>query len=613
MQVAFLGLFFCGYLIGGWIGLQISLNNIVVPLWPPSGIYLASLLLSSRRMWLPLMVTAWVGTIIINVGWDEKSYTLSSCFWLANTLEAVLGALLLRAFATKRGDFTLGRLADVLTFACAGALGPAALGGLLAAAAVQRELGGNFWEIWQIWWSGSGLGALILAPLFMCASDRRLQTPRRPAMLVEAILCWVALISLCCWALLSPAMTTGFSVFLVLLWTALRFELRGVAVANFSVAIVTLWLIVHRNVPTTSIMLSQMITRQIQAIQLFLGVTSISCLTIAAALTERRVAWEANSLSTQRYQHLIDHTSDLIAVMGIQGKLHCANNAWLTTLEFTSEDLPYITMSDLVHPEDLRRWQTCIQQTLTGRRMARFDLRLLTRSGKTIYLDGSCDARLEGGRPVEIYSIARDATARKLVERENAEYQRKLEAANATLQTLSITDGLTHLYNRRFLQQRLEEEFQRALRYESSLVVLLLDVDHFKKFNDTYGHLAGDQILIQVGEHLTASARTTDLIARYGGEEFAAILPGIDLEGGLALAERIRSSIEYGPWGQKPITVSIGAACISSMMSDPAELLQLADEALYSSKQQGRNRVTAMNSGRHLMTVNDWVSMSTSS
>ena len=167
-----------------------------------------------------------------------------------------------------------------------------------------------------------------------------------------------------------------------------------------------------------------------------------------------------------------------------------------------------------------------------------------------------------------------------------------LEAANAKLKAISVTDGLTGVKNRRAFQERLNEEFDRAIRYRHPLSLLMIDVDHFKSFNDTFGHLEGDTALQQVAQILGECVRTVDFVARYGGEEFAILLPDTDYAGALTVAEHCRNAIAAADWPHRAVTVSIGASTITETMGDAFDLVREADQALYTSKAIGRNRVS---------------------
>jgi len=164
------------------------------------------------------------------------------------------------------------------------------------------------------------------------------------------------------------------------------------------------------------------------------------------------------------------------------------------------------------------------------------------------------------------------------------------------LRTQSIRDPLTGLYNRRYLTEMLERETRRSIRSEQPLGLLMLDLDHFKKFNDTYGHDAGDAVLRETASLLSKSIRVEDIVCRFGGEEFVVILPTADLAAAHARAERIRSKLHdvtvlHHGQSLGMITVSIGVAALPQHGTSPAELIAAADAALYRAKREGRDRV----------------------
>lgn len=172
-----------------------------------------------------------------------------------------------------------------------------------------------------------------------------------------------------------------------------------------------------------------------------------------------------------------------------------------------------------------------------------------------------------------------------------------LNEANARLEQLSLTDGLTGLNNRRYLDQHLPTWMEFARKQQVPLAALIIDVDHFKRINDTHGHLMGDQCLKAVAASLKATVhRPDDLVVRYGGEEFVVVLRNTEPTGAMQVAERARISIEKAHWEWEgthiPVTISIGVAMMHPEADrDPATLLARADEALYAAKRGGRNRV----------------------
>lgn len=172
----------------------------------------------------------------------------------------------------------------------------------------------------------------------------------------------------------------------------------------------------------------------------------------------------------------------------------------------------------------------------------------------------------------------------------------RLMEHRSKLEELSVRDGLTGLYNRREFDKRLQEEMQRSRRYNHPFCLILIDVDRFKNVNDRYGHQAGDEVLIAVGDLVQLNVRPVDVVCRYGGEELAVILSETNEKGALIVAERIRRTVAESmtatPHGDTiQVTVSIGLAAFPRDGDTPAQIIKAADEALYAAKQEGRNLV----------------------
>jgi diguanylate cyclase (GGDEF)-like protein len=160
----------------------------------------------------------------------------------------------------------------------------------------------------------------------------------------------------------------------------------------------------------------------------------------------------------------------------------------------------------------------------------------------------------------------------------------------AQMHQMAYTDALTGLINRRGMQQRLESELERARRYNRPFALILADIDHFKKVNDTYGHSVGDQVLREVAGRLAQNLRDSDSLARWGGEEFLILAPETNLHQAHLLAQRLREAISERPISGLVITLSLGVACYRQGDS-VAGLLSRADEAMYQAKANGRNQV----------------------
>jgi len=203
------------------------------------------------------------------------------------------------------------------------------------------------------------------------------------------------------------------------------------------------------------------------------------------------------------------------------------------------------------------------------------------------YMQQSCTVgplRDENNQIKYIYLTVQDVT-------DIAAYETKLI-------TMNTKDGLTGIFNRNYFETKLIEEFDRHIRYNRPLSMIMIDIDHFKKINDTYGHQAGDFILKKLATLIDERIRTIDIVSRYGGEEFCCLLPETTIDSAMALAEFLRIGVETEIFQFKDkrlrITISQGVSEINSDVDSAEALLKLADDALYESKKNGRNRIERM-------------------
>lgn len=202
------------------------------------------------------------------------------------------------------------------------------------------------------------------------------------------------------------------------------------------------------------------------------------------------------------------------------------------------------------------------------------------------------------GRITHILGKLTDVTARVMMEQKRAEYQQRLLAEKRALEDLALKDVLTGLHNRRAFNEQFEREWNRARRDRTPLSLFMIDIDHFKHFNDTYGHLAGDRCIQAVAATIKyCFARGADLTARFGGEEFVVLAAGVERDHAYARAERLRLAVRAMPMrhgDDAQVSVSVSVGCVTAVPQSrvlPEDLLGAADRALYRAKRQGRNQV----------------------
>lgn len=264
----------------------------------------------------------------------------------------------------------------------------------------------------------------------------------------------------------------------------------------------------------------------------------------------------------------------------------------------TSEDRLPGTFEDWasrVHPEDWARVKDSFEAHMRGETPAYLSEHRLRHQDGTYrwVLMRGLALRDSQGQVVRFLGTNTDITERKTADEALAQVILDLQAANELLQSLATTDSLTGLKNERVLQERLADEFRRARRYQTPLSLILLDVDHFKSYNDVHGHPAGSRALQRLAQILQHAARETDSVCRYGGEEFVLLLPHTHGAEAMALAERLRVAVEHAPWKLRALTISLGVCTLGPDIADATALLERADAAMYEAKVAGRNRVVS--------------------
>jgi diguanylate cyclase (GGDEF)-like protein/PAS domain S-box-containing protein len=330
--------------------------------------------------------------------------------------------------------------------------------------------------------------------------------------------------------------------------------------------------------------------RQALAIGGVTGLTIALLLGLAWALhlelARRRRAELVATDGAEQFRLLAENVSDIIVRLDLDGIRRYVSPSALDVLGFTPQELLGTRWRDIVLPADQPIVDDALTKLLSGVDQLTVAYRCLKKAGAEIWVEARIRLVRDpvSGVPQDMIALARDVTASHRSAQE--------------LTRLAKTDGLTGLANRRAFDEALDMEWRLAMRSGTPVALLLIDVDHFKLYNDRYGHPAGDAALRMVGGCIAARVRrTADLAARYGGEEFVMLLPGAELAGALAVAEWICHDVaghaiphESSPF--RHVTISIGVASRLVMLDDePEMLIRDADQALYEAKRTGRNRV----------------------
>jgi diguanylate cyclase (GGDEF)-like protein/PAS domain S-box-containing protein len=252
------------------------------------------------------------------------------------------------------------------------------------------------------------------------------------------------------------------------------------------------------------------------------------------------------------------------------------------------EELKNIPINKIIDEESLPVCAQIYDKILKGEKVENPYLSIFRKkNGEKIYVEITINPTEYEGRPA-VQGFVRDVTEKKLLEN-------KLKEMNEKLKELSIKDELTGLYNYRYFKNKLKEKFLESKRYNIPISLIVIDIDDFKKINDTYGHLAGDYILKELGKILVTNVRATDIVARYGGEEFVILLPFTEIKKASEIAKRIVEAVRNRDFIYElnviNITISAGISSITNdrQIKTENDLLKVADDALYKVKGSGKD------------------------
>ena len=298
-----------------------------------------------------------------------------------------------------------------------------------------------------------------------------------------------------------------------------------------------------------------------------------------------------------RYRALFEQSHDAVFILDIQGRHLEVNQRAADLLGYTVEELMKLSVIDIsAQKKESRRILDRLQK---GENIPLHENTFIKKNGEKVTVEINAELVYDDGVPIHIQSVVRDISERKqneaVLQTANLQLRNQLveiETLQAQLREQATRDSLTGLYNRRYLEETLSREFIRAGREKSTVCLIMMDIDGFKAFNDTYGHDAGDLLLRKLGEFLCSEVRSSDIACRYGGEEFLIVMPGTSLEKGYERAEHLRTGFSQyvEQMGVKlSATLSIGVATYPQHGTTWEEVVHAADQAMYAAKAAGRN------------------------
>jgi diguanylate cyclase (GGDEF)-like protein/PAS domain S-box-containing protein len=555
-------------------------------LWFANGILLAVLLVAPRWRW-PGYLTAGFAGLLLGSYFIHEPIVRNLFFNTLNLVEVLLPAWWLRRKSTILPEFTrLSYLTRFLFFACiAGPLGPAMLNGLEHKYLHQTSFLTGAAE----WIFAGSFGILCVTPAVVAilrTRPRHLERIGRqwayPAMLVVVTFA----------VFRQTRFPLLFLTFPMLLMVQLELGLGWAAACALASSAIGGWFTVHDMGPIALTALSEQHARAV-FFQVYLSAQLFMIYALSTVLDKLRYSQAKLTRLTTLLKVVAETSRDVIVLADLKGRRKWISNAVVGMTGWQPEELIGHTFHDIVYPEDIPRMEGELRRLTNGADGGSCEYRVRRRDGSYIWVEASVRVYFDSktGKPIGILNLVRDIHDRKLADE-------KLQSAYRMMEGLVTVDALTGIANRRRFDEALATEWRRNLRDGTPLSLLFLDVDHFKLYNDTLGHLKGDSCLRQIAESaLDIVQRPADLVARYGGEEFAVILPATDSAGAAAIAEDICEAVRNRRLPHPAsdlgfVTVSIGCATIIPRPgTNPLELSARADQALYDAKGKGRNRV----------------------
>jgi diguanylate cyclase (GGDEF)-like protein/PAS domain S-box-containing protein len=593
------------------ISFAVMQSGIVV-FWMPNAIVLAALMLKPRRDWWKFCAAALGAELVVDGFGSAFQVWQAVGFGLINVSEAALAATLLRHFCGQRLSFS--NLREVLIFAAVVmgvAPGLAAFFGAWIYAN-SADNGATFWVNWRVWWAGDGMGMIALGPLLLgWLQKSAVVFPESSNRHRSALVLTGVAIVLCALLFYPDADQKSLLTFSPLLllplifMAAVKFGVRGVSLLGCFICIcATLGSAQGRGLFSS---LSEDIRTVV--LQQFLASLLLTGLAFASVLHDLRVKYWGERLFKEAVEHMQEGLT--ITDCNLPDNPLVYVNPKFEALtgyhagEILGQNCRFLNAANPGQPELSQIREAIAQQVPLQATVQNFK-----KDGTAFWnLLTISPVKNEQGSVTHFIGIQRDVTKAIETEDQLLQANAQLQALNqaleervaqrtADLERLATTDSLTGAFNRRYWMRRADIEIATAKRQHTSLSIVMLDIDHFKRINDKFGHPTGDLVLVHLCEAVQGVLRLGDTFARIGGEEFVLLLPQTDIALAMHVAERIRAlvaslelfAIDHSRF---QFTASLGVATMSPTVTDIEALLSTCDAALYRAKNAGRNCVMA--------------------
>jgi diguanylate cyclase (GGDEF)-like protein/PAS domain S-box-containing protein len=586
-----LAVLFCSVFLTAWVSLLIDAGaDGQAAFWWPNAILLSVLLLNKRSRWAAIFTTAFLANVLAHlVGHDSVavSLVLSACDMLESAISAFPFAW------TTQSAIRFSRPRELARLCLIGAVVAPAVSAVCASI-LYRLLVPNVPPNFGLhWFLSNTLGVIIVTPIILAFFDNEVAALLDRKRFPESI----GLSSLMFIFTYVVFHQTSFPLFFILFPPLLLMVVRlGMGGGILGVCIMAAFSVVFAIRGRGAMMMIPYVRweRQVFLIQVLLANAVLCVALVAVVLNERRLLEQAARKSEQLYRLLAENSRDIIVLTDLHHHREYISPAVQWMMGWDPKELLGTTYRDgIVHPDDIPAMTATLEALKSGEPAKSLTYRCRKKDGTYLWMEANislyCDRTT--GEPIGYVNVVRNIAERKAAEE-------RLQDAYLALEALASVDPLTGAANRRQLDEALDHEWRRACRTASHVSLLLLDVDHFKLYNDMYGHLRGDNCLRQIADAARrVFRRSGDTVARFGGEEFAIVLPDTDRQAAFELAQRLRQAVEdlgveHAGSQHNIVTISIGCATlIPDLGSDANILLESADRALYEAKRAGRNRV----------------------